>query len=189
MGIYKAKRARAAAPRRPAACVACAAAPVNWLGEAEGVVEAEPLAAPVADAALDMALLRALLMLLAADSRADEASETTEEADEAAEEAAEAAAEVAELATDEAAEEVSGISRGTPASWQVFSTAAMVVAWSSAEQAPWTQGWTVARSSVPFLQWQAKSVKVEQPSLVRGPMKQFNCCTLIGESREIVVWG
>jgi hypothetical protein len=30
----------------------------------------------------------------------------------------------------------------------------------------------VANSSVPFLQWQAKSVRPEQPSVVRGVMKQ-----------------
>ena len=35
---------------------------------------------------------------------------------------------------------VSGISMGAPASAQVFSTAAMVVSWSAALQAPFTQG-------------------------------------------------
>lgn len=101
----------------------------------------------------------------------------TEEADAAADEAAAevalAAAEVALAAADETAEELSGISMGTPAAAQVDSTPEMVAAWSSAEQAFWTQGWTVANSSVPFLQWQAKSVKPEQPSVVRGVMKQF----------------
>lgn len=115
-----------------------------------------------------------LAKLLAADSTADEAAETAVEADAAAEEAADAAADVAEAAADEAAEELSGIEMGTPAAAQVDSTPEMVVAWSAAEQAFWTQGWTVARSSVPFLQWQAKSVRPEQPSVVRGVTKQVN---------------
>lgn len=61
---------------------------------------------------------------------------------------------------------------GTPAAWQVDSTAAIAFAWSAASQPFCTQGWTWARSVSPFLQWQAKSVRFAQPSLVRGPMKQ-----------------
>ena len=74
---------------------------------------------------------------------------------------------------------VSGISMGAPASAQVFSTAAMVVSWSAALQAPFTQGCTVASSLAPCLQWQAKSVRALQPSVVRGPMKQVSCCGLV----------
>lgn len=68
---------------------------------------------------------------------------------------------------------VSGMVMGTPAALQVDSTAAMAERWSAVEQALWTQGWTLARSWSPFLQWQAKSVRFWQPSLVRGPMKQL----------------
>jgi hypothetical protein len=113
--------------------------------------------------ALEIALAMALDRLEAADSTADDASEMTAEAEEATAEA-----------TDEAAEVVSGISMGTPAALQVVSTAEIVVAWSAAEHAFCTQGWTWARSSVPFLQWQAKSVKSVQPSLPRGVRKQVS---------------
>ena len=47
--------------------------------------------------------------------------------------------------------------------------------WSSTLQALRTQGVTVLTSSG-FWQWQAKSVKDEQPSLVRASMKQLACC-------------
>jgi hypothetical protein len=76
----------------------------------------------------------------------EEAAEAAaEEAVAAAEDAAEAAAEVtlaaAELAA-EAAPLALGMVMGTPAAWQVDCTAAMALAWSSAGQAFWTQGWT-----------------------------------------------
>jgi len=54
------------------------------------------------------------------------------------------------LATAEEAAPAPGISIGAPASWQVFCTAEMVAAWSEAEQAPCTQGCTLASSSDPF---------------------------------------
>jgi hypothetical protein len=69
---------------------------------------------------------------------------------------------------------LSGMLMGTPAAEQVDSTAEMAASRSSDPQASSTQGWTWARSWVPFWQWQAKSVKLEQPSVVRGPTKQFN---------------
>jgi hypothetical protein len=119
----------------------------------------------------------------AADSIAEEASDRTDEATDAIDEATDAAAEdalaTAELASEGAALLLSGIVMGTPAAEQVDSTAEMAAAWSEAEQAPWTQGWTWARRVAPCLQWQAKSVKLEHPSLVRGPTKQFNCCLLM----------
>ena len=160
---------------------------MNWLGVAEAValpaaeLAAEP-AALVTDAAAleaaDAALLRplaiALLRLDAADSRAEEASETIADVETAADEVADAAAEVADATAELAAEEASGISMGTPAPAQVVSTASMVVCWSAAEQAPCTQGWTVASSLAPCLQWQAKSVMEEQPSLLRGVIKQVS---------------
>ena len=197
--IYKAKIARAAAPSRPAAWVACAAAPVNWLALAEAVAEpaaelaADPAelaadpAALVADAALleaaDAALLNplamALLKLDAAEATAELASLTAAlalaAADEAADEPADAAAEVADATAEPAADETLGRSMGTPASAHVFPTASTVVAWSAVEQAPWTQGWTEESSLLPCLQWQAKSVREAQPSLPRGPMKQLSC--------------
>ena len=44
----------------------------------------------------------------------------------------------------------------------------------------------MANSSAPFLQWQAKSVKLAQPSVVRGPTKQVNCCRLVqGQHDEV----
>jgi hypothetical protein len=134
-----------------------------------------------ADAALLRPLAIALLRLDAADSTAEEAPETIADAEAAADEAAEEAAEVADATAEPAAEEASGISMGTPAPAQVDSTASMVVFWSAAEQAPCTQGWTEASSSAPCLQWQAKSVREEQPSLLRGPMKHVSWeYTLIG---------
>jgi hypothetical protein len=192
--IYRARIARAAAPRRPAAWVAWAAPPVNWLTlelAAAAPLEAALPAAEVTDA-------RALETLLAADSTAELAAEAAELAAEAAELALLAAAEVADSTALEAAppaedaalaaaevadataDEALGISMGTPACLQVDSTAEMVVAWSSALQAPWTQGWTDDSSFAPCLQWQAKSVRPEQPSEVRGPMKQFNWSVSVG---------
>jgi hypothetical protein len=167
--------ARAAAPRRPAAWVAWAAAPVNWEAEelADGFVDTTALVAAAApDEALEAA---AEVAEAAADDAAAAALETLLEASAAAEEIRDAAAEVA-LATAEEAEPAPGISMGTPASWHVFWTAAMVEAWSAAEHAPWTQGCTVERRLAPFWQWHLKSVRVEQPSLERGVMKQVNYC-------------
>jgi hypothetical protein len=144
----------------------------------------EPEAVGVAEASTDEALE-------AADEAAEAAAEdAAEAADEAAEAAldftlaiAELAAEAAELAAElaagaaelaaGAAELALGMLIGLPASWQVFWTAAMVVAWSAEEQELCTQGWTLARSSEPFLQWQAKSPRLEHPSPPRGPRKQF----------------
>lgn len=80
--------------------------------------------------------------LEAKDARAEEAAPAALETSAALEETADAAAEVA-LAT---AEEALGIWMGTPASLQVFSTAAMVEARSVALHAPWTQGCTEERS-------------------------------------------
>jgi len=165
--------------------VAWAAPPVNWLTlelAAEAPLEAALPAAEVTDA---RALETSLAMLLAADSTAELAAEAAELALLAAAEVADSTALPAAEVTDDAAlaaadvadataEEALGISMGTPACWQVDSTAEMVVAWSSALQAPWTQGWTDDSSFAPCLQWQAKSVRPEQPSDVRGPMKQFN---------------
>ena len=113
--------------------VACAAPPVNSEAVGEGLVVPLPVGVAVA--------------------RADEAAEARLEATEAtAEEAASAADEVtaaaldSALATAELAAEgaalASGMLMGAPACSQVDSTAEMVAAWSSAEQAPWTQGWT-----------------------------------------------
>jgi hypothetical protein len=80
-------------------------------------------------------------------------------------------AETTEVTTAEEAGVSSGISMGTPAPLQVVSTAWIVAFWSASEQAFLVQGWTSPRSSVPFLQWQAKSLISEQPSLPRGPRK------------------
>jgi hypothetical protein len=118
---------------------------VNSLWVEEAVAEAVLLEEPVAvaawleatDCALEMALAITLDKLLAADSTAELASEMTAEADA---EADEAAAEVTLAAADETAEELSGISMGTPAAAQVDSTPEMVVAWSASEQAFCTQG-------------------------------------------------
>lgn len=182
--IYKASMARAAAPMIPTAWVAWAAAPVNWETEEEGLTEAE-----------GVVVLTVGIGTGVTDSLTDE---TTEEATEAAEEttldtaasedeAAEGVGEgeaAAELALEgagvlEGAAVLEAMVRGTPADWQVDSTAAIAFCWSAAEQAPWTQGWTLERSSSPFLQWQAKSVRDEQPSLVRGPTKQESWLFLV----------
>jgi hypothetical protein len=75
------------------------------------------------------------------------------------------------MTTAEEAGVSSGISMGTPTPLQVVSTAWIVAFWSASVQAFLVQGWTSPRSSVPFLQWQAKSLRSEQPSLLRGPRK------------------
>jgi hypothetical protein len=82
------------------------------------------------------------------------------------------AAEAAEVAGAE-------IVIGTPAEAQVPSTAVMTLAWSSAEQAFCTQGVTVGIKS-DFLQWQAKSVRLEQPSALKASMK--HCRAQLGMS-------
>lgn len=158
---------------------------MNWLTLELAAAVALEAALPAAEVTDARALEALLAMLLAADSTAELAAEAAElallaaaevadstalEAAPPTDEAALAAAEVADATADEAL----GISMGTPACWQVDSTAEMVVAWSEALQAPWTQGWTDDNSLAPCLQWQAKSVRPEQPSEVRGPMKQFN---------------
>jgi hypothetical protein len=100
--------------------------------------------------------------------------ETAEAAAELTEAAALEAAAALEETTEATAEEALGISMGTPASLHVFWTAAMVAAWSLAEQAPRTQGCTVERRLAPFWQWHLKSVTDKQPSVERGVMKQAN---------------
>ena len=139
--IYKAKRARAAAPSRPAACVAWVAAPVNSETEEEVAVAVPLLEAVAAWLVAALAALEiALAMLLAADWTALETASAAELVASAASEvtlsAADAAAEVADATAELAADVPSGISISTPASSHVFSTAAMVAAWSSAWQAP-----------------------------------------------------
>lgn len=149
--------------------VAWGAPPVNW--ERVGVALAEAEAALVASADE------------AADASDEAAEATAEDTAAAALEAADAAAELATgaaLALGDGAAEgaalVSGMVMGTPTPLHVSSTAWMVVAWSAGEQAPWTQGWTVARREAPFSQWHLKSVRDEQPSEVRGPTKQVSYC-------------
>jgi hypothetical protein len=152
--------------------------------EAEGVMLMLPVAVGVAVMDMDSDMDISDDMEEAADATAEEASERTEDAseamEEAMEEAAEAAADVAEATAELAAGALaSGMLMGAPAAEQVDSTAAMAAAWSEGPQAPWTQGWTWERSWAPFLQWQAKSVREEQPSLVRGPTKQLSCALLV----------
>lgn len=151
---------------------------MNSLKVDEAVLDAVALpAAEVMDAiwllawlaALDMALLR----LDATDSTAELAAlGSTIVVAGVLEDAALGSTIVVTGAALEGAALVSGISMGAPASAQTFSTASMVVFWSSAEHAPWTHGWTLDSSLAPCLQWQAKSVRVLQPSLVKGPTKQ-----------------
>lgn len=144
-----------------------------------GLAAAVPLEAALAAAEVTeaRALEAALAMLLAADSTAELAAEAAAEvADSTALETA-APAEAAALAAADVADATGvpmGMSRGTPACWQMSLTPAMVAAWSSAWQAPKTQGSTDDNSVAPFLQWQAKSVRAAQPSDDRGPTKQFN---------------
>lgn len=137
-----------------------------------------PVAEAKADETLEARLEAAPAALEAADAAAEVAEATAEEAAPAAEEAAPAADEAALATADEAAPAADeapgalGMTMGAPASAQVFWTAVMVVAWSAAEQAPWTQGWTLERSSEPFWQWHLKSVMEEHPSEPRAGMKQ-----------------
>lgn len=114
---------------------------MNW--EAVGVALVVPLL--VAVARTDEA---AEATLEATEATADEAASAADEATTAALDSALATAELtaaavelgaAEGAADEA---LSGMLMGAPAASQVDSTAEMVVAWSAAEHAPLTQGWT-----------------------------------------------
>lgn len=139
---------------------------MNWETEAEGVGMALTVEFPVA---LAMAEVTTPAREEAALATAELAASTAEEASACAEEAAEAAALVALATTLPAL----GMTMGTPAPLHVSSTAEMVAAWSSAVQAPWTHGCTLPRRLAPCLQWHAKSVREEQPSVVRGPTKQF----------------
>lgn len=79
-----------------------------------------------------------------------------------------------EAGADEAGAEEApgwGTSMGTPALAQVDSTPEMTSACSSAEQAPWTQGVTLAKRESDFWQWHLKSVRSEQPSLPNAVKK------------------
>jgi len=60
---------------------------------------------------------------------------------------------------------------GTPACWQVDTTAAWTLAWSAAEQALATQG-VMVEISWGFEQWHLKSVRPAQPSVVKAVVKQ-----------------
>ena len=68
-----------------------------------------------------------------------------------------------------------GTATVTPFEAQVSSTLEMTSASSAGVQFSLTQGVTAAKSESAFLQWQAKSSRFSQPSVVRGVMKQFNC--------------
>jgi len=173
--IYKASMARAAAPMIPAAWVAWAAAPVNSDMEALGVMltASVPLTVGMGTGVMEEAMsivedISIVEVIMAEVSSS--AEETTELTVSTAEEMTEVTVSTAELTSGAAL--LSGMVMGTPAALQVDSTAEMAAAWSSAEQAPSTQGWTEARRVSPFLQWHSKSVRDSQPSLVRGPTKQ-----------------
>jgi hypothetical protein len=178
--------ARAAAPRMPAALVAWGAPPVNVdaTAAADDFADAAALVAePAADEALDAAEAATDEAAAAADEIAAEAELATLEAAAALEETADATAEeraaLALATADEAEACAPGMLMGTPASWHVFWTAAMVEACSAAGHAPWTQGCTVARRVAPFWQWHLKSVRDEQPSVERGVIKQLNYKILV----------
>jgi hypothetical protein len=178
--------ARAAAPRMPAALVAWGAPPVNVdaAAAADDFADAAALVAePAADEALDAAEAATDEAAAAADEIAAEAELATLEAAAALEETADATAEeraaLALATADEAEACAPGMLMGTPASWHVFWTAAMVEACSAAGHAPWTQGCTVARRVAPFWQWHLKSVRDEQPSVERGVIKQLNYKILV----------
>lgn len=174
--IYKASMARAAAPMIPAAWVAWAAAPVNSGMEELGVRLTAPVPLTVGkgtgvmEEGISMVEEISMAELIMAEvySAAEETTELTVSTGEEMTEVTTVS--TAELTSGAAL--LSGMVMGTPAALQVDSTAEMAAAWSSAEQAPSTQGWTEARRVSPFLQWHAKSVRDSQPSLVRGPTKQ-----------------
>jgi len=60
---------------------------------------------------------------------------------------------------------------GTPACWQVDTTAAWTFCWSATEQALFTQG-VMVEIREGFEQWHLKSVRLAQPSDVRAVVKQ-----------------
>jgi hypothetical protein len=201
--VYKASRARAAAPRTPAAWVTWAAAPEDceaMVGVAEPVI--------VMEAVMDMSLIMDMELIMDA-----ELSDITELSDAELSDAELADADIMELSIDMElisdemeltielmiAEELSGdtldmeaegamvmlmapdwagTETETPAAAQVCWTAWMVAIWSSAEQDFCTQGIAEAKRVSAFLQWQPKSVREEQPSEVRGATKHCSYSVL-----------
>jgi len=66
-----------------------------------------------------------------------------------------------------------GTEMGWPAAEHWETTMLETEIWSETSQAFWTQGVTLLTNSV-FWQWQAKSVRDEQPSVVRAVTKQLS---------------
>jgi len=88
---------------------------------------------------------------------------------------AEAEEELLELEALELELEVStgGTEMGWPAEEHCWTTALETEIWSATSQAFWTQG-VMVPTRAGFWQWQAKSVRDEQPSVVRAVTKQLS---------------
>lgn len=81
-----------------------------------------------------------------------------------------------------------GIETVTPLAAQVSLTLEMTSASSSGEQAFFTQGVTAAKRESAFWQWHLKSSSWEQPSEVRGPMKQLSCNSCLVKALIRQLW-
>jgi hypothetical protein len=162
--IYHASMASAAAPSRPAAWETRVAAPGNSDADGDGApVGTVPLPVGVGiietELAVDVTVVEAtvsveVVLAGALDSEADA------------------------LAVGVALALSSGMEMVTPFWAQVSLTLEMTSASSAGVQAFWTQGVTEDKRVSAFLQWQAKSSRLEQPSLVNGAIKQlsYNIC-------------
>lgn len=173
---YKAKTASAAIPSRPAAWVARAAAPGNSDTVGDGLPGAVPfpdgVGAPEAELMATVEVSTDVVTSVTVAVGVGSALGVSTSLDGAG----------VLLAPGV------GTSTVTPASAQVCSTAAMVFSWSSAEQAPCTQGVTEANSESDFLQWQAKSWRLEQPSEPKGSRKQFNYVKVRKKGKKCEQW-
>jgi hypothetical protein len=162
--IYNASMASAAAPSRPAAWETRAAAPGNSDADGDGAPVGEvPLPVGVGnietELAVEVTVVEAtvsveVVLAGALDSEVDALAD--------------------ELAVGVALALSSGMEMVTPFWAQVSLTLEMTSASSAGVQAFWTQGVTEDNRVSAFLQWQAKSSRLEQPSLVNGAMKQLS---------------
>jgi len=78
-----------------------------------------------------------------------------------------------ELAEEEEEVSIGGTEMGWPAEEHCWTTALETEIWSATSQAFWTQG-VMVPTREGFWQWQAKSVRDEQPSVVRAVTKQLS---------------
>jgi hypothetical protein len=141
------------------------AAPVKRVGEAEAVLELEPVAEAEVVMAEEEPLAEEVAEVEPVGVAEDPELLTLEVSEEEAEE-------VEEDSVVEEAPPTEGTEIGWPAEEHCCTTALETEDWSATPQAFCTQGVMVLTSEV-FWQWQAKSVRLEHPSEVKAVTKQF----------------